>query len=363
MSNAKQRFHLHFAFTGHDQLSTVQNFMDQIAEADVVSTEMSGWGDSDRQILQAVTDGHCSTQEAIDQLYASGFAGEHNIAIVRRLLDQIFKSRKLIFIADVPDSDKKLCQALEESGRYLTDIDNLCRYSFEGKFEQALKESRELITKFLRIHTLRERVIMDRLTRELPPIAQQSKATADKKLVKVAVSLGMGHSPMLFGFRRPGFELSRSFPKSIQFVDSTTAAHRALRRERTISNFDEVLARMLLDHHVLTPLNMWPNVPREVTRVVSHTFSLDEIRTLFQTASTDPKPKRIKAITTQTLTNKGIPIGQDPVEWLSYVDSICERRRWPSHVAKTLRSPLEQQVESESELTKIGRKFRRLLRI
>jgi hypothetical protein len=362
MPKVKQHFNLHFAFTGHDKLSTVQNFMDRIADADVVSTEMCGWEESDRAILQAVSDGDCSIREALEQLRDGGFDHNGNVTIVRCLLDKIFQSKKLIFIADVPAQDHKLCIALQKSAQYLDDIDNLYVYSFEGQFDTALRESRKLISQFLEVHQRRERVIMQRLTEELPRVTRTASSTANRTNINVTVSLGMGHSPMLFGFNKVGFTLSRSFPNSIQFVDSTTAALRATRRKKHPRVSDEVLARMLLENHVLTPLNMWPNVPREVTRVVSHTFSLDDIRTLFQTASTDPKPKRIRAIATQTLKNKGIPIGQDPVEWISYVDSICEKRRWPSHVATTLRSPLEEQVETESPITRIGRKLKQLFK-
>ncbi len=362
MTNEQQHFNLHFAFTGHDQLQTVGNFMDSIADADVVSTEMSGWEEKDRAILQAVSDGNCTTWVALAQLRESGFAYDDNVKIVRCLLDKIFKSKKLIFIADVPAQDHELCAALQDSAHYLDDIDNLCRYSFEGQFDTALRESRKLIGQFLEVHQRRERVIMQRLTEELPRVTREAVVTAHKTSINVTISLGMGHSPMLLGFNKAGFTLSRSFPNSIQFVDSTTTALRAMRREEHHRVSDEVLARMLLEHHILTPLKMWPTVPREVTRVVSHTFSLDEIRTMFQTASTDPKPKRIKAIATQTLANKGIPLSQDPVEWISYVDSICKKRRWRSHVARTLLSPLEKQVETESPLTKIERKLRALLK-
>lgn len=176
----------------------------------------------------------------------------------------------------------------------------------------------------------------------------------------MAISLGMGHSTMLRGFNKTGFTISRSFPRPIQFFDSTTAALRSIRAVGIHNVSEETLARVLFENHVILPSNLWPQVSREVTRLVPHTFSLAEIQALFADYSQAPTPKRIKSITQNALTNKGIPIDSDPLQWIKYVNKVCDQRRLPPYVSDTLKSSFEQQLRSESRFRKLMRYLKRL---
>lgn len=361
MGKTEQKFHLHFAFTIHDQVDTVMNFMDRIADADVVCTEMSGWAQADQKILQAVADGRCDIGDALYNLESNGFAHEDNRANVRMLLERVFGTQKLIFFADVPERERRLLEKLGNAGSYLDSIDDLCRHTFEGRFDQAVRECRILLTQFFAVHREREQVILQRLTEDLPRHTRLAPTTAEKAHVNVVISLGMGHSTMLRGFNKADFKLSRSFPRSIQFVDSTTAALRAIRVAGTNEVSEETIARVLLENHVILPSNLWPKISREVTRLVPYTFSLAEIQALFADYSKDPNPKRIKSVTQKTLSDKGIPINQDPVEWIAYLNKLCDQSRLPARFLETLKSPLEKQVTEESVFTSIARRIKRLI--
>lgn len=360
MAKAKKNFHLHFAFTIHDQRDTVMNFMDSITDADVVCTEMSGWADTDEKIIQAVANGRYAIDKALEDLDASGFAGEHNRSIVRPLLERVFDTKKVIFFADVPETETRLRLALDESGSYLEKIENLCTQTFEGKFDNAVRECRVLLAQFFKAHREREELILKRLTQELPKCTAQAPITAGKNDINVAISLGMGHSTMLRGFKKTGFTISRSFPRPIQFLDSTTAALRAMRAVGTLNISEETVARVLFENHVILPSNLWPQVSREVTRLVPHTFSLAEIQALFADYSKAPTPKRIKLITQKALTDRGIPIDSDPVQWIEYVNRVCDERRFPQYVSDTLKSSFEQELKTESQFRKLMRYVKRL---
>lgn len=202
------KFQIEIFYGAHRTAEDVEGFEKILARADIYIPEMIGHSEEVREIFNGVSEGGTSPEEALTKLEFG--PRRFDFHFHRKHLEHSYNSHIPVTFIDVPD------------GHYLIEKINRNRDELKKNFSMLdfkgdLNALRHYFLQDVEIQRKREEYMRNSLRPRLQEILQKYPDLRKKKKIRVVLSLGIAHMPLVNELRRRGYQ-ARSRPSRSLFV-------------------------------------------------------------------------------------------------------------------------------------------------
>lgn len=268
----KPKISIDFFFSAHGTREDYERLKELINNADIIIPEQFGNTEKSENDFNLVSEGKINPDSFPESLRnsAQGF-----------LLELIYKTKKPIFLVDIPKESVSMIEEREEKISQL--LNDSHKFFQSGEFDKALRFLRLYIELKDKIDKIRDDYIANNILKISKNVEEDIEFKG--KDVKILVCLGAMHTDVLYEVSKKNDTLSTKMHTGKESGIVFSYLGEMYRRERNNKEIDDlIVARALIEEYVQRWISSFNFKIRdglkktEFIRKISSLFSLDEIK-------------------------------------------------------------------------------------